>query len=192
MQESVPSRAIGRVSLFPHLMGILDEAIREHLELKRRHGAPDAELKQLEDEAFGPPTRPGEPDFPEGAEASERSENGSAAETMVVPETAVEAPPAEEPPSEEPPAEVEEPAAEPPAEEHPLVVEAPAPEPSGEAPGAEPEEGTALFDQDAETEPKLEDLDLDLEDQEPVSPEPAPPTSEPPIESLDTVEHAFP
>ncbi len=41
-------------------MGILDEAIREHLELKRQHGAGDPELKQLEDEAFGPPERPGD------------------------------------------------------------------------------------------------------------------------------------
>ena len=39
-------------------MGILDEAIREHLELKRQHGADDSELKQLEDDAFGPPRRP--------------------------------------------------------------------------------------------------------------------------------------
>jgi hypothetical protein len=39
-------------------MGILDEAIREHLELKRQHGADDSELKQLEDEAFGPAERP--------------------------------------------------------------------------------------------------------------------------------------
>ena len=41
------------------MMGILDEAIREHLELKRQHGADDSELKQLEDDAFGPPQRPG-------------------------------------------------------------------------------------------------------------------------------------
>jgi hypothetical protein len=40
-------------------MGILDDAIREHLELKRQHGAADPELKKLEDEAFGPPERPG-------------------------------------------------------------------------------------------------------------------------------------
>ena len=40
-------------------MGILDKAIREHLELKRQHGADDSELKQLEDDAFGPPQRPG-------------------------------------------------------------------------------------------------------------------------------------
>ena len=39
-------------------MGILDEAIREHLELKRQHGADDSELKQLEDQAFGQPERP--------------------------------------------------------------------------------------------------------------------------------------
>jgi hypothetical protein len=39
-------------------MSILDDAIREHLELKRQHGADDSELKQLEDEAFGPAERP--------------------------------------------------------------------------------------------------------------------------------------
>ncbi len=43
-------------------MSILDDAIREHLELKRAHGADDAELKKLEDEAFGPPARPDEHD----------------------------------------------------------------------------------------------------------------------------------
>jgi hypothetical protein len=41
-------------------MGILDDAIKEHLELKRQHGAGDSELKQLEDEAFGPAERPGD------------------------------------------------------------------------------------------------------------------------------------
>ncbi|MBN8866052.1 MAG: hypothetical protein J0H98_00720 [Solirubrobacterales bacterium] len=39
-------------------MGILDEAIREHLELKRQHGADESELKGLEDEAFGQADRP--------------------------------------------------------------------------------------------------------------------------------------
>jgi len=43
-------------------MSILDDAIREHLELKRAHGADEVELKKLEDEAFGPPGRPEEPD----------------------------------------------------------------------------------------------------------------------------------
>jgi hypothetical protein len=43
-------------------MSILDDAIREHLELKRQHGADESELKRLEDEAFGPPGRPDQPD----------------------------------------------------------------------------------------------------------------------------------
>jgi len=34
-------------------MGVLDEAIREHLDLKRRQGADEAEIKSIEDEAFG-------------------------------------------------------------------------------------------------------------------------------------------
>jgi len=41
-------------------MGILDDAIKEHLELKRAHGADASELKQLEDEAFGAADRPGD------------------------------------------------------------------------------------------------------------------------------------
>jgi len=41
-------------------MGILDDAIKEHLELKRAHGADASELKQLEDEAFGAAERPGD------------------------------------------------------------------------------------------------------------------------------------
>jgi len=39
-------------------MSILDDAIREHLELKRAHGADEAELERLESEAFGPAERP--------------------------------------------------------------------------------------------------------------------------------------
>jgi hypothetical protein len=39
-------------------MSILDDAIREHLELKRAHGADESELKRLESEAFGPAERP--------------------------------------------------------------------------------------------------------------------------------------
>ena len=42
-------------------MGILDEAIRDHLELMRKGGTREADLRRLEDEAFGPPGRPGEP-----------------------------------------------------------------------------------------------------------------------------------
>ncbi|MDX6660465.1 MAG: hypothetical protein QOJ55_1287 [Solirubrobacteraceae bacterium] len=38
-------------------MGLLDDAIREHLELKRRRGADSSEVARQEQEAFGPPRR---------------------------------------------------------------------------------------------------------------------------------------
>src|SRR3712207_6228128 len=41
-------------------MSLLDDAIRQHLDLKRKHGASEDELRELESEAFGPATRPGE------------------------------------------------------------------------------------------------------------------------------------
>jgi hypothetical protein len=61
-------------------MSILDDAIREHLELIRRRGATDSEVARLEDEAFGPPTRPDEADFPESEEAAAATANGVSAE----------------------------------------------------------------------------------------------------------------
>jgi hypothetical protein len=38
-------------------MGVLDDAIREHLELKRRHGASEGEVTRQEQEALGAPRR---------------------------------------------------------------------------------------------------------------------------------------
>src|SRR4051812_50177697 len=38
-------------------MGVLDEAIKEHLELKRKQGAAEDELQRQEEEALGPPRR---------------------------------------------------------------------------------------------------------------------------------------
>jgi hypothetical protein len=38
-------------------MGLLDDAIREHLELKRRHGADPSEVERQEHEALGPARR---------------------------------------------------------------------------------------------------------------------------------------
>jgi hypothetical protein len=59
-------------------MGTLDDAIREHLELKRRLGAPEDELEQKEAEAFGPigAARPaaGQPAPQQTAEAAAPSE----------------------------------------------------------------------------------------------------------------------
>jgi hypothetical protein len=69
-------------------MGILDEAIREHLELKRQHGADDSEVENLEAEAFGPADRPDAVEAPP-APSSEYSEE----ETRVIsPGSAVTAP----------------------------------------------------------------------------------------------------
>jgi hypothetical protein len=99
-------------------MGLLDEAIREHLELKRRHGADPGEVERLEHEALGPARR--EPavaaapvqeqeesvydvdeDLDDEVPADERLESRSAA-----PESAPTPPPAREPepqPEREPP-----------------------------------------------------------------------------------------
>jgi hypothetical protein len=38
-------------------MGILDDAIREHLELKRKHGVPEEEVERQQEEALGPARR---------------------------------------------------------------------------------------------------------------------------------------
>jgi hypothetical protein len=49
-------------------MGLLDDAIKEHLELKRKHGVGDEELRRQETEALGPARR----DFnAEGAQTAE-------------------------------------------------------------------------------------------------------------------------
>ena len=85
-------------------MGILDEAIREHLELKRQHGAAEPELAELEGEAFGPAARPGE--------------------------TAVADPGAEEAPTTVQPAETEEPSEPLPEAEPPGEADDPLPEPA--------------------------------------------------------------
>jgi hypothetical protein len=62
-------------------MGIFDDAIRQHLDLKLRQGADEDELQQLEDEAFGPPARPGEPDFPETGESAATGDEPAAPAT---------------------------------------------------------------------------------------------------------------
>jgi hypothetical protein len=66
-------------------MGILDEAIRDHLDLKRKGGTPQPDLKRLEDEAFGPPSRPGDA---EGAAAGVRERDGVPERERAAPERA--------------------------------------------------------------------------------------------------------
>ena len=64
-------------------MGLLDDAIREHLDLKRRHGADPAEVERAEREALGPvrrtPTQPGEAEA-EFAAANDHEDDYAAAE----------------------------------------------------------------------------------------------------------------
>ncbi len=189
-------------------MGILDEAIREHLELKRKHGADEADVQRLADEAFGPPSRPGEPDFPEpeaedaaaaGAppaleEAPEDADGGAVAaqEDEALAELGAEDEAAEAA-FEEPPEEAGGPAPGVAAEEPPVAGEPPA--------AIDPEtdeEEAVFFDRDVEDALDLGELDLSLDDEgesrggdeasaELLEPEEA--GGEPPIESLPTEEH---
>jgi hypothetical protein len=160
-------------------MGILDDAIREHLDLKRRQGAADDELQRLEDEAFGPPSRPGDPDFPQ---SEEQPLERSAEETAVAEAPYMEAPAAEPPPLEQPELE------QPPEPEAEAAVEPETAEPRPETGG---EEG-AFFDRSGD------DLDLDLDEGiEDVGelaveePEETGAAEDAPIETLPTVEHHF-
>ncbi|MFN8162432.1 MAG: hypothetical protein U0R26_01070 [Solirubrobacterales bacterium] len=162
-------------------MSILDDAIREHLELKRAHGADEAELKRLEDEAFGAPTRPEEPD--PFAEAP--------TEFLIAPGAGTEAPSTEGAPSgrREPNiADLQE-APPPPREEEVSQAEAPpaeAPTPAPEAPAVEeqPAMEHETIPAPAEPEPAAEAEPPSAEE-----PEPAP---EPPSEGHSTQErHAI-
>jgi len=140
-------------------MGIFDDAIREHLELKRHAGVDEEELKELEDEAFGPPARPGDPDFPgstseEAAVESEAAAAGAvfdaqtdeakASDEAATPDDAVTEAPAEEPaltPIDEGNAPETDQAPAEPASEETAVQDQPAAqeEPAAEAPAPEPE-----------------------------------------------------
>ena len=144
-------------------MGILDEAIRDHLALKRRGGTQEADLRRLEKEAFGPPSRPGGP-APEG---------GARVQDL---EALKEGPSPEEPP-----------------EALPRDVAGPLPEEGEAEPGTAAggeglfhdfaaEEGLVIPGADAappsppEEKLDVEEPDADLDEQEPG--EPRPPASE--------------
>jgi hypothetical protein len=66
-------------------MGLLDDAIKEHLDLKRKHGAPEEDVQRQEEEALGPVRR----------DAAEQPES---ADAELVEAAGDEAPAAEEPP----------------------------------------------------------------------------------------------
>ena len=83
-------------------MGDLDEAIREHLELKRRHGASEEEISRKEVEAQRQgalPSEPGASFIPEVQETAPAPAPDELEPDEVLPEEALEleVPPAQEP-----------------------------------------------------------------------------------------------
>jgi hypothetical protein len=70
-------------------MGLLDDAIKDHLELKRRHGADPTEVARLEHEALGPARREPVAEAPVAEEepvaAVEEEEEVAAVEEPVAP-----------------------------------------------------------------------------------------------------------
>ena len=147
-------------------MGLLDDAIREHLELKRRHGADPEEVTRQEREALGAPVR-GEFAKPDAAEAGapadvdEELEDAPVDEVAEVPEVAEppEMPGEPEPeaaPVEPPPAAREpepEPEPQPGTEEDPWLVE----DLADPEPPRRPEPGAAAAPEPAEGEDVLEE-----------------------------------
>lgn len=151
-------------------MGILDDAIREHLDLKRQHGADEGEVSRKESEALGPVKKQWADQESEGESEQESSALGGAAapeaegelaatqqgQVIPRPDPAEEAAgsvdeadasePQSAPPEPPPPAEPESP---PPAEPAPDPIEPPTPPPPPPPPAAEPPAG-GLYDVEAD------------------------------------------
>jgi hypothetical protein len=150
-------------------MGILDDAIREHLELKRKHGVPEEELQRQEEEALGPARRevsPTQTQDTNGAGEPATAEAGgpqpSAPDSRGADEAVPERPP--ESPAEAPTAT---------AWEREPVVEAPVETPSEDSTPPE----TAVQQPTVATErPAPDEAGFDADEHEPpaMEPEPAP------------------
>jgi hypothetical protein len=162
-------------------MGLLDDAIKEHLELKRRHGADPGEVARLEHEALGPARRdpaPAAVDEPVAADPApapvadhdlfvdDDSEHDEvpADERLEAPIHHVEREPEPEPvaqeapaPAPEPPVEVEQPTRQFSLEEVEAATESPA-APAEPAPAAEPGPPPAEDVVPADDEPDGEDV----------------------------------
>jgi hypothetical protein len=159
-------------------MGLLDDAIREHLELKRRHGADPEEVARQENEALGE-TRRAEFARPEGAEAPVEpaaEEPATAEEEPVLEEAA--APEAEDDVPEfmpvrerEPePEPAPEPAAHEPAAHEPFDVEAEEPVAQPAPVDPEPPQGDPWLDEDPDEVPADDALDHPRTAEEPPPP----------------------
>jgi hypothetical protein len=82
-------------------MGLLDDAIREHLELKRKHGADPEDVARQEREALGPGQR-NEFAQPDAAPADVATPAEEPATTIMPPDEPTDAVAADEAPPEEP------------------------------------------------------------------------------------------
>jgi hypothetical protein len=82
-------------------MGLLDDAIREHLELKRKHGADPEDVARQEQEALGPGKRNefAQPDEPEAEAGAVVAEPEPEPESALEPEPPLQ----DEPPAAEAP-----------------------------------------------------------------------------------------
>jgi hypothetical protein len=142
-------------------MGVLEDAIREHLDLKRKHGASEEEVERKEVEALGPARR----EFEGGAEetpADELSEPGTEAdEPEQESQTLLEPEPKPQPEAE--------PASDPEAPEQP-TLEPPPPEPDlaepsttrlGESPAFEADFAADEEEAEDEDERMRRDWDFD-------------------------------
>jgi hypothetical protein len=169
-------------------MGVLDDAIREHLELKRQHGVPEEELQRQEEEALGPARR----------DVTQQPEDGAAAEAGTA-ETAGDgaAPAGDETalfdgeqgdaePLEADDAPVHEAVSEAPAVEETVVEPSPVEEAVSEAPAVEaPPVEDSIAEEPPVEEPVAEAPPVEAPPAEPTPVEPPPvepPPEEPPQE----------
>jgi hypothetical protein len=182
-------------------MGLLDDAIREHLELKRRRGADSTEVARQEREAFGPPGR-GELDMAPAEPAPYREPvAGESATLLHEAPTSLHVVGAEHPVQTEPPRPHGDPAdalpaAEPapdhaaPAERPPVIEEHPVVEHRVDLPPA-PVQPTREFDagevRDATTPPPRDPAAPSVAPEPEHAPEPAAPRAEEGAEEGDDV-----
>ncbi|MEZ5076572.1 MAG: hypothetical protein R2725_03920 [Solirubrobacterales bacterium] len=150
-------------------MSILDDAIREHLELKRAHGADESELKRLESEAFGPAERAEEASPFEdeeeapteflGAPEADPEQSAGRRQPNIADLQEAPPPPTEEPeaaaPSAAPDAAAPEPPVPPAEESHPATELRTIPDPAAGGPPAE-EDAAAPTEEPAEAAPPPE------------------------------------
>jgi hypothetical protein len=162
-------------------MGILDDAIRDHLELKRKGGTQESDLERLENEAFGPPSRPG--DAPGAVATAEPPEglNPESADERSEPDTGQASIPTTQMPAPEAP------------------VEAPAPAPAEQGGETDAPEGEVVFHDFAAEEglvppravapsapPVEQDVGRPESEQERREPEPSEPTTPAPAPAGET------